>query len=69
MLGWFSLEAVRASRSRRARAVGVLEALRGQNLQGDVPVELFVVGAVDLPHSSGTELGDDPEVSQLTSDH
>ncbi len=42
----------------------IIEAVRREDLDGDVPMEMFVVGAIDLAHAAGTELVDDAVVSE-----
>ena len=58
MLGWDSAATARASRSKRASASGSLETRSGQHLHGDLAPEPRVPRAVDLPHPSGAEAGD-----------
>ena len=57
-----------ASRLKRSRALGVLDDLGGQHLDGDITVELGVGGAVDLPHPPGPEGRGDPIVRQCLAD-
>ena len=45
------------------------EGALGEDLQGDVPIELVVVGAVDLAHAPGAEALDDAVVVERAADH
>ena len=57
-LGWESLPSARASRRSRARAP--LGAARGvQELERDAPVELRIVGGVDLAHAAAADQRED----------
>ena len=50
MCGWSSAAVARASRSKRAQAIGVSRQFCGEHFDRDVPPELRVVRAVDLAH-------------------
>ena len=45
------------------------EGALGEDLQGDVAVELVVMGAVDLAHAPGAEALDDAVVGERAADH
>ena len=49
----------------QSRARGrIVEVDGGKDLDRDVPVELFVAGAIDLAHPAGAELGQDSIVCE-----
>ena len=50
--------------SHQSGARGLIVEARGQNLDRDVSVELFVPGEVDLAHPSGAELVEDDVMSE-----
>jgi len=53
-----------------AGARGIVgEGALGQDLEGEVTVELLVVGAVDLAHPARAEALDDPIVGERATDH
>ena len=55
MFGCESAATALASRSKRARAVGVVGEAVGEDLDRDVAVEPRVARPVDLAHSAGAE--------------
>ena len=59
MLGWLSDASTCASRSKRAMRSRVLGEGRGQDLDGDVAIELGVGGAIDRAHAALAERRDD----------
>ena len=63
MYGWLSAAAARASHQSSPGA-RIIEAGRREDLDQHVPMETFVVGAIDLAHAAGTELVDDAVVSE-----
>ena len=66
---WLSDARSCASRSEAGEAVGVLRELGGEHLEGHVPPELRVGGAVDLAHAAGADRGRDPVVGERLADH
>jgi hypothetical protein len=47
----------------------VVKAGRRQNLDGDVPVKLLIVGPVNYTHTARAKLLDDAEVGECSADH
>jgi hypothetical protein len=59
MFEWLRAACVWASRVNRGQAVRVVCERVGQDLEGDVALELRVTGAVHLAHAAFTDLGGD----------
>ncbi len=47
----------------------VADQVLGEELQGDLAIEVEVAGEVDAAHAAGTELGEDLEVGDAAADH
>ena len=59
MFGWFSAARVFASRSKPRQPLGVGSNRVGQNLDGDLPLQVGVGRAIHLAHPAHADLGGD----------
>ena len=62
MLGWFSLPTARASLRNWRRLALVAEQAVGQDLDGNVALQLLVMSAKDHAHAARADLFDQPIV-------
>ena len=69
MFGWLRLARICASRVNRARRSGSLREGVGEDLQGDLAVELGVGGLPDLAHAALAEEGGDVVVGYALQSH